>query len=99
MHLNPEDGAKVAAAIRAAESATDGEISAIVATSSDNYNDVVLHWALLIALLPLAPLLQHLLLRLRSRCRSDDSGRPASAGLLFVGAAVSDHWTCGIVPA
>jgi putative membrane protein len=54
MHLNPEDGAKVAAAIRAAEAGTDGEISAVVAGSSDNYNDVVLHWALLVALLPLA---------------------------------------------
>jgi putative membrane protein len=54
MHLNPEDGAKVAAAIKAAEAQTDGEISAIVAGSSDSYNDVVLHWALLFALLPLA---------------------------------------------
>jgi len=54
MHLNPDDGAKVAAAIKAAEARTDGEISAIVAGSSDNYNDVVLHWALLFALLPLA---------------------------------------------
>jgi putative membrane protein len=54
MHLNPDDGAKVAAAIKAAEARTDGEISAIVAASSDSYNDVVLHWALLFALLPLA---------------------------------------------
>ena len=54
MHLNPEDGAKVAAAIKAAEARTDGEISTIVAGSSDSYNDVVLHWALLFALLPLA---------------------------------------------
>jgi len=54
MHLNPDDGAKVAAAIKAAEAGTDGEISTIVAGSSDTYNDVVLHWALLFALLPLA---------------------------------------------
>jgi putative membrane protein len=54
MHLNPDDGAKVAAAIRAAEAKTDGEISAIVAASSDTYNDVVLQWALLFGLLPLA---------------------------------------------
>ncbi len=54
MHLNPDDGAKVAAAIRAAEAGTDGEISAVVAASSDTYNDVVLHWALLFGLLPLA---------------------------------------------
>lgn len=54
MHLDPDDGAKVAAAINAAEATTDGEINAIVAASSDSYNDVVLHWALLVALLPLA---------------------------------------------
>jgi putative membrane protein len=54
MHLNPDDGAKVAAAIRAAEATTDGEISAIVSAASDTYNDVVLHWALLVGLLPLA---------------------------------------------
>ena len=54
MHLNPDDGAKVAAAINAAEAQTDGEISTIVAGSSDSYNDVVLHWSLLFALLPLA---------------------------------------------
>lgn len=54
MKLGPEDAVKVASAIRSAEAGTDGEISAIVAHSSDSYNDVVLHWALLIALLPLA---------------------------------------------
>ena len=54
MHLKPDDEAKVAAAIKAAEARTDGEISTIVAGSSDSYNDVVLHWALLFALLPLA---------------------------------------------
>jgi len=54
MHLKPEDEAKVAAAIKAAEARTDGEISTIVAANSDSYNDVVLHWALLLALLPLA---------------------------------------------
>jgi len=54
MRLQPEDQAKVAAAIRAAEGRTDGEINAIVAPSSDTYADVVLHWALLAGLLPLA---------------------------------------------
>lgn len=54
MRLNPEDGAKVAAAIRAAEASTDGEINAIVAASSDSYHDVVLHWALLAGIFPLA---------------------------------------------
>ena len=52
MRLGPDDHAKVAAAIRAAEATTDGEISAIVAPASDAYHDVVLHWALLVALLP-----------------------------------------------
>lgn len=54
MRLTAEDQALVAAAIRDAESRTDGEVSAIVAQSSNDYHDVVLHWAFLIALLPLA---------------------------------------------
>jgi putative membrane protein len=54
MHMSPDDAAKVAAAIRAAEAKTDGEIAAIVSPSSDAYHDVVLHYALLVALLPLA---------------------------------------------
>jgi len=54
MNLTPQDQARIADAIRAAEARTDGEISAIVAHSSDSYDDVVLHYALLIGLLPLA---------------------------------------------
>jgi putative membrane protein len=54
MRMTPEDHAKVAAAIRAAEATTDGEIGAIVSAASDTYQDVVLHYALLVALLPLA---------------------------------------------
>jgi putative membrane protein len=54
MRLTPEDATKVAAAIKAAEAQTDGEISAIVAPASDSYSDAVLHWSLLVALLPLA---------------------------------------------
>ena len=54
MRLTRDDQAKVAAAIRAAERGTDGEIAAIVAQSSDAYHDVALHYALLAALLPLA---------------------------------------------
>ena len=54
MHLQPGDAAKVAAAIRQAESRTDGEIGAIVTPASDDYNDIPLLWALLAALLPLA---------------------------------------------
>jgi putative membrane protein len=52
--LKPEDHILVAQAIREAEARTDGEISAVIAPESDSYADVTLHWALLLALLPLA---------------------------------------------
>jgi putative membrane protein len=52
--LTAEDHALVAQAIRSAEARTDGEISAVIAPESDSYADVTLHWALLLALLPLA---------------------------------------------
>jgi putative membrane protein len=51
--LRTEDHALVAEAIRRAEARTDGEISAVIAPESDSYADVTLHWALLLALLPL----------------------------------------------
>jgi len=54
LKLTSADAAKVADAIRAAEARTDGEVQAIVSAASDAYHDVVLHWALLLALLPLA---------------------------------------------
>jgi len=54
MKLLPQDQEKVAAAIKRAEATTDGEINAICSASSDSYNDVVLHWSLLLALLPVA---------------------------------------------
>lgn len=52
--LSAGDPQRVADAIRGAEARTDGEIAVIVAPESDTYADVVLHWALLLALLPLA---------------------------------------------
>ena len=52
--LKPEDSEIVARAITEAETRTDGEISVVVAPSSDTYADVVLHWSLLAALLPLS---------------------------------------------
>lgn len=52
--LTPADHEQVSAAIRAAETRTDGEISVVVAPDSDSYADAGLHWALLAALLPLA---------------------------------------------
>jgi len=52
MRLSAEDHARVADAIRAAEARTDGEVLVVAAPASDAYHDVVLHWALLLALLP-----------------------------------------------
>jgi putative membrane protein len=52
--LSAADHARVTAAIKAAEAITDGEVAVIASPASDSYNDVVLHWALLLALLPLA---------------------------------------------
>lgn len=52
--LTVQDHELVASAIRAAEARTDGEIAVVVAPASDSYADVALHWALLVALLPLA---------------------------------------------
>lgn len=52
--LKPQDHELVATAIREAETRTDGEISVVVAPESDDYADAVLHWSLLVALLPLA---------------------------------------------
>jgi len=52
--LEPADHERVARAIRDAETRTDGEIAVVVAPESDSYADAVLHWALLVALLPLA---------------------------------------------
>lgn len=52
--LGPQDHELVATAIREAETRTDGEISVVVAPESDSYSDAVLHWSLLVALLPLA---------------------------------------------
>lgn len=52
--LTPEDDARVAAAIRAAEARTDAEIAVVVAPQSDSYADAVLHGALLLGLAPLA---------------------------------------------
>lgn len=51
MHISPEDHAKVTAAIAAAERETAGEIVTIVATASDSYHDVALHYAVLAMLL------------------------------------------------
>lgn len=52
--LSPRDHELVAAAIRDAETRTDGEVAVVVAPESDSYADAVLHWSLLVALLPLA---------------------------------------------
>lgn len=54
MHLTAEDHAKVSAAVTAAEADTDGEIVTIVASQSDAYHDVGLHYAALAMLLMLS---------------------------------------------
>ena len=51
MRLSNLDHDRVTAAVRAAETATDGEIVTIVAASSDRYHDVALHYAVLAMLL------------------------------------------------
>jgi putative membrane protein len=47
LQLSEADHDKVSAAIRAAESKSDGEIVAIATPISDAYHDVALHWALI----------------------------------------------------
>ena len=54
MRLSASDQARVTAAVTAAERDTDGEIVTIVASRSDSYHDVALHWALLAMFLVLA---------------------------------------------
>jgi putative membrane protein len=52
--LNEAERIRVGEAVTRAEAASDGEIVTIIAEQSDAYHDVVLHWALLVALLTLA---------------------------------------------
>ncbi|GGE73830.1 TPM domain-containing protein [Sphingomonas prati] len=52
--LSAADSARITQAVTTAEAATDGEIVPIVAARSDSYGDVVLHWALLGALVAMA---------------------------------------------
>jgi putative membrane protein len=47
LQLSEADHDKVSAAIRAAESKSDGEIVAVATPISDAYHDVALHWALI----------------------------------------------------
>jgi len=46
--LSEQDHQRVSAAIAAAESASDGEIVAVVTDLSDPYHDVALHWSVLV---------------------------------------------------
>lgn len=48
------DRGRIGAAVTAAEASSDGEIVTVVADSSDSYNDVVLHWAVLVLFLAIA---------------------------------------------
>ena len=54
MKLTPDDHARIAAAVIAAEATTDGEIVTIVAEESDAYRDAALQWAFAATLLAMA---------------------------------------------
>ena len=54
MRLSPEDHARVAAAVTAAEGSSNGEIVTIATDLSDSYHDVALHWALVVLIAVLA---------------------------------------------
>ncbi|PXA84638.1 hypothetical protein DMC47_39710 [Nostoc sp. 3335mG] len=48
------DRVRIGQAVTAAEAGSDGEIVTVVAEQSDSYNDVVLHWAVLVLFLGVA---------------------------------------------
>lgn len=52
--FNEADRIRVGEAVTRAESTSDGEIVTVVAAESDHYNDVVLHWAVLVLFLAIA---------------------------------------------
>lgn len=54
MRLSPEDHARVAAAVTAAEALSNGEIVTIATDLSDKYHDVGLHWAVAVLIAVLA---------------------------------------------
>ena len=54
MRIGPEERARVAAAVAAAEATTDAEIVPIVAAQSDAYHDAALHWVVLAMLFVVA---------------------------------------------
>jgi putative membrane protein len=54
LRLTEGDHAKVSAAIAVAEAKSDGEILAVATPLSDPYNDVALHWAVLVLIAVLA---------------------------------------------
>ena len=54
MRLTDEDRARIAAAVKAAEGGSSGEIVPIVARRSDAYHDVALHWSVIAMLLAIA---------------------------------------------
>lgn len=54
--MTEDDRARIAAAVTAAEAATSGEIVTILAARSDDYDDVALGWAALVALVALTAL-------------------------------------------
>lgn len=88
MRLTPSDHDQVTAAVSAAEALTDGEIVTVVASQSDPYHDVALHWTVLAMLLVLALLAAWPGLSLAIHARVGDPWAPAPPGELFTIALV-----------
>ena len=88
MRLSQSDHDQVSAAVTAAEAGTDGEIVTVVASQSDSYHDVGLHWAVLAMLLVLALLAAWPGLSQSIHALVGDSWTPANPGELFTIALV-----------
>ncbi|HYI39671.1 MAG TPA: TPM domain-containing protein [Allosphingosinicella sp.] len=88
MRLTSQDHDQVTAAVTAAEASTDGEIVTVVASQSDAYHDVALHWAVLAMLLVLALLAAWPGFSLALHALVGDSWTPATPGELFTTALI-----------
>ncbi len=88
MRLTPSDHDQVTAAVTAAEARTDGEIVTVVASQSDPYHDVALHWTILAMLLVLALLAAWPGLSLAIHALVGDPWTPATSSELFTTALI-----------
>jgi putative membrane protein len=99
------DRTRIGAAVTAAEANSDGEIVTVVAEQSDSYNDVVLHWAVLVLFLAVAVVAAipgQLILLLDIVAGGWDSWKPGELiAILLVVLAVAfliARWIFGIKP-